>query len=93
MTKQQIISLVMLGVSVAYDLLPVDLIPDVPFIGWVDDFLVTSSAAINCLQQFNIDISSPVYKVAQWLKWICIALAVLIALVVFAITCLLVHYI
>lgn len=92
MTKQQITSLVLLGASIAYDLLPADLIPDIPLIGWVDDFFVTSSAAINCLQQFNIDVSSPVYKVAQWLKWICIALAILIALIIFALTCLVFHY-
>ena len=33
--------------SIAYVLSPVDAIPDVPIIGWVDDFFVASVAGLN----------------------------------------------
>lgn len=81
MTRKQFLSLIFLGASIIYDVMPVDFIPDVPFIGWLDDIFVTSSAAINCLQQFSVDISPVVYKAMQWLKWICVILAVLVVIV------------
>lgn len=82
MTRKQITSLILLGASILYDVIPADFIPDVPMIGWLDDILVTSSAAVNCLQQFNVGESPIAQKVMKWLKWILIALAVLIIVVV-----------
>ena len=55
MTRKQITSLLLLGASIIYDVIPADFIPDIPFVGWLDDMLVTSSAALNCLQQFGIN--------------------------------------
>ena len=55
MTRKQITSLLLLGASIIYDVIPADLIPDIPLVGWLDDMLVTSSAALNSLQQFGIN--------------------------------------
>ena len=62
MTRKQITSLLLLGASIIYDVIPADFIPDIPFVGWLDDMLVTSSAALNCLQQFGVNANG---KVAQ----------------------------
>ena len=48
MTRKQITSLLLLGASIIYDVIPADLISDIPLVGWLDDMLVTSSAALNC---------------------------------------------
>lgn len=80
MTKKQILSVVMLGAALIYDAMPADLIPDVPLIGWADDFLLTSSAAMNCLEQFSAEGSHMLRKVLRWLKWVCLLLVVLIFL-------------
>ena len=82
MNKKQATSLLLLAVSVIYDLVPSDLIPDIPFIGWIDDTLVTSSALINCVQQFSDSENKTAQKLMKWLKWTCLLLAVLIVLVV-----------
>lgn len=82
MTRKQITSLLLLAASIAYDLMPADLIPDIPFIGWLDDFFITSSAALNCLQQFNIGADRKVETVLKWLKWGCVLVGVLIIIVV-----------
>ena len=82
MTRKQITSLILLAASIIYDVIPADFIPDIPFIGWLDDMLITSSAAINCLQQFGINANGKVERLLKWLKWTCILLAVIIILIV-----------
>ena len=81
MTRKQITSLILLAASIIYDVIPADVIPDIPFIGWLDDMLITSSAAINCLQQFGINANGKVERLLKWLKWTCILLAVIIVLI------------
>ena len=81
MTRKQITSLILLAVSIIYDVIPADFIPDIPFIGWLDDMLITSSAAINCLQPFGINSNCKVERLLKWLKWTCILLAVIIVLI------------
>ena len=81
MTRKQITSLILLAASIIYDVIPADFIPDIPFIGWLDDMLITSSAAINCLQQFGINANGKVERLLKWLKWTCILLAVIIVLI------------
>lgn len=82
MTRKQITSLILLGASILYDVIPADFIPDIPFVGWLDDMLVTSSAALNCLQQFGVNANGKVDRLLKWLKWICILLAILVIIVV-----------
>ena len=72
MTRKQITSLLLLGASIIYDVIPADFIPDIPFVGWLDDMLVTSSAALNCLQQFGVNANGKVDRLLKWLKWICV---------------------
>ena len=84
MTRKQITSLLLLGASIIYDVIPADLIPDIPLVGWFDDMLVTSSAALNCLQQFGINANGKVDKLLKWLKWICILLAVIVVIIFIA---------
>lgn len=74
----------MLGASIIYDVIPADLIPDIPLVGWLDDMLVTSSAALNCLQQFGINANGKVDRLLKWLKWICILLAVIVVIIFIA---------
>ena len=81
MTRKQITSLILLAASIIYDVIPADFIPGIPFIGWLDDMLITSSAAINCLQQFGINANGKVERLLKWLKWTCILLAVIIVLI------------
>ena len=81
MTRKQVTSLLLLGASIIYDVIPSDFIPDIPFIGWLDDLLVTSSAALNCLQQFGINANGKIDRLLKWLKWICILFAVLVIII------------
>lgn len=82
MTRKQIVSLILLAASVAYDFIPVDFIPDIPFIGWIDDTLITSSALLNCVQQFCGVDDSFVQRVLKYTKWIVFVIAILLILAI-----------
>lgn len=56
--------------ALAYDVSPVDAIPDgVPVLGWLDDLGMTVMAALNVYQQFAKDQNSLMVKLAQFAKW------------------------
>ena len=86
MNRKQITSIILLIGTIVYDFIPADLIPDIPVIGWIDDFFVTSSALFNCIQQFSDDGNEILTRIMKWLKWTCLLLAVLIILVFLLLT-------
>lgn len=53
MNGKQITSLALMGLAVLYDVSPVDIIPDIPVVGWIDDFIITASAGLNCIEKFT----------------------------------------
>lgn len=68
--------------SIAYVLSPVDAIPDVPVIGWVDDFFVASVGSLNLVQAYASDTNPRAAQVLKLIKWILIILGVISILLV-----------
>ena len=71
-----------LAASVIYAVLPFDLIPDIPVIGWIDDFFLVSSAALNLIQQECRVSNEHLARIFQLLKWIMLFLGIVIILLV-----------
>lgn len=80
--KKQITSLVLAGLAVLYDLSPVDIIPDIPVVGWVDDFFITATAGLNLIQQYTSESMQWLSTIAKTLKWLTIILGVIVVLLV-----------
>ena len=54
-SKNKWLALIFLILALIYDFSPIDIIPDVPIIGWIDDFAITSLAITNYFSEsFNI---------------------------------------
>ncbi|WP_314817769.1 DUF1232 domain-containing protein [Capnocytophaga gingivalis] len=68
------------GLSIAYMLSPVDIIPDIPVVGWVDDFFITATAGLNLIQGYTADSSRSLAQLVKMVKW---------ALIVFGVICIL----
>ena len=73
------------ALSVASLFCPVDIIPDIPIVGWVDDFFITTTAGLNLLQGYAADSSQSLAQLVKMIKWgiiilgvICIALVLLL---------------
>lgn len=72
------LSVVIGMLAVAYDLSPVDAVPDaIPVLGWLDDVGFTVMAALNAYQQFAKDQTSMLVKLVKYVKWMLVALVVL----------------
>ena len=82
MEKKQITSLVLAGLAVLYDISPVDVIPDIPVVGWVDDFFITATAGLNLIQQYTSESMQWLSTIVKTLKWLTIILGVIVVLLV-----------
>lgn len=82
MEKKQITSLILAGLAVLYDLSPVDIIPDIPVVGWVDDFFITATAGLNLIQQYTSESMQWLSTIAKTLKWVTIILGAIVVLLV-----------
>lgn len=82
MEKKKITSLILAGLAVLYDLSPVDIIPDIPVVGWVDDFFITATAGLNLIQQYTSESMQWLSTIAKTLKWLTIILGVIVVLLV-----------
>lgn len=82
MEKKQITSLVLAGLAVLYDISPVDIIPDIPVVGWVDDFFITATAGLNLIQQYTSESMQWLSTIAKTLKWMTIVLGAIVVLLV-----------
>ncbi len=64
--------------ALAYDLSPIDAVPDaLPVFGWLDDFGFTAMAALNLYQQFAKDQGALAVRLAKYVKWMLVALVVI----------------
>lgn len=68
---------VLMVLSVAYLLNPVDIIPDIPVIGWVDDFFVIAVAGLNLLQGYASEGNSSLAQLLKFVKSAVIILGVI----------------
>ena len=79
-----VMPIVWMVLAVLYDVSPVDIIPDIPVVGWVDDFFITATATLNLIQKAVEDSVSWLAQIAKTLTWIMIILGIIaILLVVF----------
>ncbi len=73
---------IMAGLGVAYMLSPIDIIPDIPVIGWVDDFFVMASTGLNLLEKELGKMSDVLRMIFKALKWITIVLGIIAVILV-----------
>ncbi len=69
--------------ALAYDLSPIDAVPDaLPVLGWLDDFGFTTMAVLNLYQQFAKDQGALAVRLAKYVKWMLVALVVIAGIAV-----------
>ena len=67
--------------AIIYGTSPIDLIPDMPILGWIDDFTIVAAAFTNLIQQQFFQTNKSLNKLFKIAKWILISFAVLIVLI------------
>ncbi|MCR4663652.1 MAG: DUF1232 domain-containing protein [Endomicrobiaceae bacterium] len=79
--SKKVWSWILLIAAVIYGISPIDLIPDMPVVGWIDDIAIGAAAFTNFIQQQFFQTNATLNKLFKLTKWILISIAVLITLV------------
>jgi|GEM_PF-421371 len=75
--RSLLLPVVLLILAIVYDLSPVDVIPDVPIFGYVDDFFITATAFLNFLQKWLEGSRLVLAGMVKWLKWVIVLLGIM----------------
>jgi uncharacterized membrane protein YkvA (DUF1232 family) len=78
----EVSSWIFLALAILYDVSPVDIIPDIPVIGWIDDFFVTAVASLNVIQKTLADSVMWLSQIAKILKWLTIGVGAIVILLI-----------
>lgn len=79
--SKKVWSWILFILAVIYGASPIDLIPDMPVVGWIDDFTIGAAAFTNFIQQQFFQTNATLNKLFKLTKWILISIAILITLV------------
>lgn len=59
----------LLILAILYDLSPIDIIPDIPVTGCVDDFFITVGVFLYLLERWSNDTHAALLPIFKWCKW------------------------
>ncbi len=78
---------VIMALCLLYGISPVDLIPDIPIVGQIDDLIILASGTLNLAQRYMERADSSFTTIIKVTKWIVITLGaiVIILLALFAV--------
>lgn len=77
-----VLAWVFMGIAILYDISPVDIIPDIPGLGWIDDFFVTATASLNLIQKSAQGSVQWLATIAKSLKWLTVIVGIIAVLLV-----------
>lgn len=85
-------ALILTLLSAIYAVSPLDIIPDIPIIGWIDDFFVLSAAILNLLEHMTGRTNYTLRSILKALKWTVIILGIVVVLLLVLIGTLIVRW-
>ncbi|WP_276727797.1 DUF1232 domain-containing protein [Capnocytophaga granulosa] len=68
--------------SIAYLVSPIDIIPDIPIVGWVDDFFIAATGGLNLIQGYAEDNSRSLAKIIKMIKYFIIFVGIIVILLI-----------
>ena len=77
-----VMPIIWMAAALLYDVSTLDVIPDVPVIGWIDDLFITATATLNLIQKAAEDSVPWLAQIAKNLKWITVILGIIAILLV-----------
>ena len=75
--RSLVMPFVFLVLAILYDLSPIDIIPDIPVVGYFDDLIITAIATLNFLQKWFEDTSGILAAALGFMKWLVIFVGVI----------------
>jgi len=75
--RSMVVPLLLFALAILYDLSPIDIIPDIPVIGYFDDLIITTIATLNLLQKWIKNSSRILAGLLGLMKWLVIFVGVI----------------
>jgi uncharacterized membrane protein YkvA (DUF1232 family) len=75
--RSMVVPVLLFALAILYDLSPVDIIPDIPVIGYFDDLLITAATTLNLLQKWLQDTSVVLSAALGFMKWLVIFVGII----------------
>ena len=75
--RSMVVPVLLFALAILYDLSPIDIIPDIPVIGYVDDLMITAAATLNLLQKWLQDTSVVLAAALGLMKWLVIFVGII----------------
>ena len=75
--RSLVMPVVFLVLAILYDLSPIDIIPDIPVIGYVDDLIITAIATLNLMQKWFEDTSGILAAALGFMKWLVVLIGII----------------
>ena len=85
-------ALIIAVLGALYAISPLDIIPDIPIVGWIDDFFVLSAAILNLLEHFTGRTHYTMRSFLKYLKWAAIILGIIAILLLLLIGTLIINW-
>ena len=70
--SKKVLAWILMAIAVIYGLSPIDIVPDIPVVGWIDDCIVNLVAFTNLIQQQFFQTNIILNKLISTIKWIII---------------------
>ena len=71
---------VLMALCLLYGISPVDIIPDIPVVGQIDDLIILASGGLNLVQRYMERAESSLATIVKVVKWIVVALGAIVIL-------------
>lgn len=68
--------------SIVYLISPIDIVPDIPVVGWIDDFFISATGILNLIQAEVSKTSQGIAQGIKMLKWLIIGIGIIAILLV-----------
>lgn len=77
-----IVHYAMLVLGILYFCSPVDIVPDIPIVGWFDDVTISLGTGLNVLEKGLLDTNQSFQRIVRMIKWAIIFIGVLLTLII-----------
>ena len=67
--------------AIIYVISPIDIVPDIPVVGWIDDFFVATTASLNLIEKSIGNTNIILSKILSILKWLLIIIGIIAILI------------
>jgi hypothetical protein len=90
--KEKTKALLLTLLGAIYAISPLDIIPDIPIIGWIDDFFVLSAAILNLLEHMTGREHYTLRKGFKYAKWLLIIIGIIVIIILVLLGALIVNW-